>query len=219
MRLRKTRLCLFFFILFVISGCSSDELSQLREERDQLRSKINLLEKENKQLRKEASQVPSNQDMLTFTYLDIKESHRFIPKEVPLLILPNKESQQLNQIQPNTVVEVHDFVDVNGEVWLHVTIPVFDTPINMKGWIKEIDTQLYTTEIQDLVSQPIFLKKGTPVYQFGLFNELQAVEPVEIDMDQNCFVSDRQDDFLALGCAGGTSYIVSKEFVVFPEVK
>jgi hypothetical protein len=219
MRFRKNRLCFCLLFLLVSSGCSSAELDQLRNERDQLKTRINVLEKKIQLLRKNVSEGEKDVDPLTLSYMEVPELYRFIPKQVPLLLIPKKEAQQLNVVEPNTVVEVHDFVDVNGELWLYITIPVFDTPINMKGWIKETDTQLYTLDKQPTVTQPIIVKAGVPVYKVELFNQVQAIAPVEVEVDQRCFVSDQQEDFLALGCAGGGSYIVQKDYVTYPEVK
>ncbi|MBM7661902.1 hypothetical protein JOC85_002709 [Bacillus mesophilus] len=219
MRFVNFRICLCIFTLLFITGCSSAELDQVRDERNQLEKRVALLEKEIQQLRKSNNNGTHDGETLTLSYIENQQKHRFVDQNVPLLIQPHSEAQPLNEINANTVVEVHDYVDVNGELWLYVTIPVFDTPINMKGWIKETDTQLYTLEKQDQVTQPIILKVGTPVYKVELFNQTQAVETTELEMDQTCFVSDHQEEFLALGCVGGSSYIVNKAHVMYPEVK
>jgi hypothetical protein len=54
---------------------------------------------------------------------------------------------KFRSILENTVVDVLDTADVKNVIWLYVSIPVYDTPINYKGWIKETDTVRYSKEI------------------------------------------------------------------------
>jgi hypothetical protein len=194
-------------------------MEEISEERDQLKVRVETLTREIQQLHKQVSLGPKEEESISLAYIEHREKNRFIPKDIPLLLVPQESSQKINQIEANTVVEVNDFVDVHGAVWLYVTIPVFDTSMNMKGWIKEIDTQLYTLERRELVKSPITLKVGTPVYGVDLFNQVNSVSTLELDVEKNCFISDSKDEYLALGCSGGTSFIVKKSNATYPEIE
>ncbi|MFZ3588807.1 hypothetical protein ACOI1C_05885 [Bacillus sp. DJP31] len=220
MRFSGKYMSLLVASLIFVSGCSNTtELESMKAERDQLKARVVALSEENQQLRQEVSLVTKVVEPLSFNYLEPLEKRRFVLKELPLLILPQVDSQSLNTISPNTVVEIQDFVEVNGEVWLHVTIPVFDSPTNMKGWIKEEDSELYTLEKQEFVKSPVMVKEGTNVYKVDLVTELSTVEAEKNEANQTCFISDEQDEYLALGCAGGTSFIVKKSDVVYPTLE
>ncbi len=222
MKLLKKPMSLLVILLFIVSGCSntteSIEIEGLKNERDQLKASVSVLTEENQQLRQDVSLAQKEVEPLSFNYIETLEKKRFVPKELSLLVLPQEGSQTLNKIEANTVVEIQDFVEVNGEVWLHVTIPVFDSPTNMKGWIKEEESDLYTRETQELVKSPIKVIEGTNVFKVELVSEVSTVNAEKIESDQNCFISD-QDEYFALGCAGGTSFIVKKSDVVYPPLE
>jgi hypothetical protein len=48
-----------------------------------------------------------------------------------------------------------------------VQIPVYDSPSNMKGWVKQADTILYTTDKVKNVQGGVFVKKGEAVNNFA----------------------------------------------------
>jgi hypothetical protein len=207
--------------LSILSGCSSDEMDQLLKERDQYKKRIEVLERVNKQLLQKvetAQKEDSTEKSLSLNYIDNSDQRRFIARDLPLLILPKEGSGELNLIEANTVIEVEDFVEVNHEVWIYVTIPVFDAPMNMKGWVKEIDTEVYTKEIMQQVKSPIVVEEGTSVFKVD-FGQIQSATPTKAEQKYNCFVSDEQDGYLALGCAGGGSFIVKKEEAIYPSVE
>jgi hypothetical protein len=45
-------------------------------------------------------------------------------------------------------------------IWLYISIPVYDAPMNYKGWIKESDTVLYTKDKINSVQGDVKVKKG-----------------------------------------------------------
>lgn len=207
-------------ILTVSAGCSSEEAVNFTEEREQLQERVNVLTKENEELRQKlkATKVEEEQPAISLQYMEKQEANRFVSKETPILLTPVKDSQVINIINPNTVVEVNDVVTVNEVVWLYVTIPVFDSPINVKGWMEEEDTELYTEDHKKLVKSPITVKAGTSIYEVDLFNQINTVEATSTENDHHCFISDQQDDYLAVGCGGGKSFVVSVKDVIFPIV-
>ncbi|MBM6619435.1 hypothetical protein [Bacillus suaedaesalsae] len=218
--MKPIKICsIFFAFAIILCGCSNNEIASIQAEADQYKKRIEALEIENRELQQKLTPVQLKQGSLTLNYIEGKDKRRFVEQEVPLLLIPQVDAQVLNKIEPNTVVEVQDFVEVNQEVWLYVTMPVFDTPANMKGWIKEPDTQLYTVETQSKVKSPITLKEGTNVYKVNLFTEIQGTETTKTEVDQTCILSDEQEQFVALSCAGGASFIVKKSDIFFPPVE
>ncbi|WP_246941640.1 hypothetical protein [Bacillus pinisoli] len=209
---------LLLFSLF-LSGCTSEDLELLQNERNQLERRVQVLEQEVAELSKNTQKLANLNGTLTLSYLEKRETYRFIPDEIVLQLIPHNDSIAINKVNKGTVVEVFDYVDVNGEIWLYAGIPVFDNPVNMKGWIKESDTQLYSLEKQAMVIQPVVIKKGTSVYKVEISNQSEAVEPFLLEDEQICFVSDRQGEHVALGCADDSSYIVHKHEIVYPDVK
>jgi len=126
---------------------------------------------------------------ISMLYIQPEYKKGFVKNELHILLLPLSGSPELNIIRPNTVVDVNDKVQVpqfnandpsqsdSSEVWLYVTIPVYDSPINMKGWIKEADTVPCTKENQKLVQSDIIIKADTPVYETYDFDKIPSLEP------------------------------------------
>lgn len=79
-------------------------------------------------------------------YIEPKYKVNFIEKELKLLSLPHEKSYVLRIIQSNALVQINDLIEVKGKRWLNVTAPVYDTPMDFKGWIKESDTVPFTEE-------------------------------------------------------------------------
>ncbi|KAA0550057.1 hypothetical protein FZW96_01555 [Bacillus sp. BGMRC 2118] len=209
----------YFIMIIILSACSNERMGSTTNELDQYKKRIENLEKENKELKGKLQPDQLKQESLTLNYIEGTETRRFVEQEVPLLLTPQAHAEILNTIAPSTVVEVHDVVEVYQEIWLYVTIPVFDTPTNMKGWIKEEDTQLYTHETQPKVKSPVTLQGGTIVYKVDLFTEIQGTEAFKTEGDHICMISDEQEELVALSCGGGTSFIVKKQDIVFPPVE
>ncbi|MBC7345786.1 MAG: hypothetical protein H5U03_10280, partial [Clostridia bacterium] len=79
-------------------------------------------------------------------YMEPPYNKRFVERELDLLILPYDKARALRRISPNTLVDVNDLVQVGGERWLYVTVPVYDTPVDIKGWVREADTVSFTKD-------------------------------------------------------------------------
>lgn len=218
--MKKVKVILTLFLISIIlTACSNTETAvKTSNELDQYKKRIEVLEKENKELHQKQNEITlqQKQGILTLNYIVSPEKHRFVEQNISLLLTPHIEAQVLNEIESNTVVEVHDFVEVNQEIWLYVTIPVFDTPTNMKGWIKETNTKLYTIENQSKVKSPITIKENTNVHKVDLFTEIQSSEATKAEIEQTCVLTDEQGEFVALSCAGGANYIVNKSEVMYP---
>lgn len=154
-------------------------------------------------------------------YMQPDYKKRFIQKESRILLLPVDGSPEVqNIIRPNTVVDVNDKVQVDsGGVWLYVTIPVYDSPMNMKGWIKETDTTPYNKENQKLVQSDVNIKAGTPVYETYDFNKISSIETVKLIYDKRGRLVERENGYVLLSCPGGEVIIVKEQYIVYPEIQ
>jgi hypothetical protein len=71
-----------------------------------------------------------------------------------------QNSVKINTIQPNSLITVEDAATSEGsEVWLYVSIPVYDCPCNMKGWICEADTVALTEENRTKIQSDVAIYK------------------------------------------------------------
>jgi len=96
----------------------------------------------------------------------------FVEKEVYTKLTPHENAHILRQIEANTVIDVNDLVSIHGEEWLYVTVPVYDSPSNMKGWIKRSQAIPYTKELTKKVQGDVYIAKGTPIYEVDQFKDI-----------------------------------------------
>ncbi|KJR44373.1 hypothetical protein UF75_5240 [Desulfosporosinus sp. I2] len=145
---------IFILSLFTVacSNASSNYKSQnenLQNENRQLKDKIAQLEESvNDYKTKELKQ-----NDLSISNDEILDKVRFIEKENKLLLLPLEDSRVVRNIQTNTLAKVIDRGIVDDLTWIYVEIPVHDSPIFSKGWIKENETVLYTQDKVRLVPE------------------------------------------------------------------
>ncbi len=52
-------------------------------------------------------------------------------------------------------------------LWLYVSVPVYDSPINYQGWIRVSETVRLTEDNIKLVQGDIFIKERTPIYDIA----------------------------------------------------
>ena len=53
-------------------------------------------------------------------------------------------------------------MSVGQTLWYYVTIPVYDTPSNVKGWIQAKDTKAFTQDKVTQVQSDITVAAGAP---------------------------------------------------------
>ncbi|MFD1737224.1 hypothetical protein ACFSCX_11740 [Bacillus salitolerans] len=218
--MKKVTLLLVISLLLTSSGYMYKKMDGLRMENEQLINRMTVLKTENTKLLNMLENYKSQTtEPVSMLFLEKEHELRFVSKELPLLLFPQEGASGISQVPANTVVSINDIVSVNGETWLHITKPVFDSPMNMKGWIKEVDTELYTHQNKSLVKSPIIVPEQTPIFNVDFSGEIQMVENTTTQSTKQCFISDEQDDFFALGCGGGESLIVKKSQVVYPPIE
>ena len=155
------------------------------------------------------------------TYITYNEKKRFVPKASQILALPFKGSYIFRPIEPNTVVTVFDAVGTgqNG-LWLYVEIPVYDTPVNMKGWIPETETVALTKDNVKLIQSDVIVGKGTNIYQVFEFEKISTTNPVKETFDKRGRLVEKRNGWARLSCPGGSDNIwVQEKDLIYPIVE
>jgi len=188
------------------TGCSSQT---------GLNSKIQALENENKELRAKMDQVNS----LTIAYQDYRDKQRLVPRESQIYALPIQDFRILRLIEANSVIQVWDAAQSNDQqLWLYVSVPAYDTPVNCKGWIPESETVKLTKENVKLVQGDVWVKEGTPIYEVDAFDKIKTATADRLDADTRGRITKRQGSFADLSVPGGMSFWVEEKYLIFPIV-
>lgn len=153
------------------------------------------------------------------THLERDCKNRFVAEQANLLFLPHKDAPPQREIFANTLVEVNELVEVDGERWLNVTIPVYDTPMNMKGWIKEADTVLFTKELEKKVQGDVTIKAGTEIYEVWSFDDISSEVKRELNRDTRGRIEERKDGYVEIFAPGGQTFWVKEKHVVYPSAE
>jgi len=201
---------LIAIVLTLIIGCSfsATELEK---------SKLTRLETENSLLKQQIAQL---NEPLSMTYVTYNEKRRFVPKASQILALPIKGSYVLRPIEPNTVVTVFDAVRTGkNDLWLYVGIPVYDTPMNMKGWITEADTVALTKDNVKLVQSDLIVGKGTNIYEVFEFEKISTTNPVKETFDRRGRLVEKRNGWARLSCPGGSDIWVQEKNLTYPIVE
>jgi len=207
----------FIILLFIFStltiGCSNKS--------NNLKSENQTLKAENAQLKDKVSQLEKsiNTKPLFIDYVEINEKVRFIEKENNILALPQSGSIIMRPVASNTLATVYEKALVDQESWLFVQIPVYDTPTNNRGWIKESDTIAYTKDKIKLVQSDVEIKAGSEVYETFEFNNIKTTTPIKLTMIDRGRLEEKKDGYCRISQAGGKDIWVKEISVIYPEVK
>lgn len=206
--MRKVLLVMFISlsIAALITGCS-DQIN--------IKNKIQTLEDKNKELQMEMDKINS----LSMLFQDYKDKQRFVPKESQISALPIQGLTELHRIEPNTVIQVLDAAQCQDQqLWLYISIPVYDTPINFKGWIPESETVKLTKDNIGQVQGDMSLKEGTPIYEVDEFNKISDLTSTEITNDLRGRILKREGAFVYLMSPGGRDFWVEEKYLIYPKV-
>jgi len=187
----------------------------LESETSRLRQRVAALEENVRRL--EAELAPLQRPM-TINHRTYPAKLRFVEKETPLLAMPRQGSVVLRDILLRSVVKVLDAADVDGELWLYVEVPVYDSPSNMRGWIREADTVPLTEENRKLVQSDVTVRAGTRVYEVFEFAKIASTPPVKLLHDERGRLEEKRDGYARISCPGGRDFWVEERFVVYPPV-
>jgi len=195
----------------MLSGCVSQNQT-LKDENTKLKAQITQLQKDLKTAKSSNNKLQS----ISINYMDYSFKKRFVGKESKILGLPYDESIVLNTIGPNTVVTVFDAATVVNDVWLYVEVPVYDSPINMKGWIRESETSEYNKDKVKSVQSDVTVKAGADVYEADDFNSISTANPTKADGSDRGRIKEKKEGYVCISCPGGRTIWVSENDVVYP---
>lgn len=225
------RLVMLLFIFSVIS------IAFLNQSHD-LKSKNEILKKENNNLKTEAVKLKNNtskleenirqikldqeeknnKSALNINYTDVTDNVRFIEKESHILQLPQSGSIAMRPVYPNTLVKVYEKALVNGETWLFIEIPTYDSPENNRGWLKESDSVPLTKEKVKLV-QNIEIQAGSEYYETEEFKDIKTTTPKKFEMLDIGWLVEKNEGYCKVSQAGGRTVWVKESSIIYPEVK
>jgi hypothetical protein len=212
-------IAIFLILLFTLSSGCSNPSQTINNENIQLKSRVAQLEKDLDDRNNKIAEL-QNKDFypLTINYIQNSATKRFVEKQCDLLGLPVINSVKLNLIYKNTVVDILDTADVENNIWFYVEIPVNDSPSNMKGWIKESDTVLYTQDKIKSVQSEVTLKQGEAVYEVPNFSSIKSTTPYKADDYLRGRIEEKRDGYVRLECPGGNTIWVKEASIIYPEV-
>jgi outer membrane murein-binding lipoprotein Lpp len=218
--MKKKIFILFIIFVVLLSGCSNESQS-IKSENEQLIIKISQLEKELSDKNSKISELQNSQNNaiknIMINYIENRSSKMFVEKKCDLLALPIENTIKLNPIDENTVVNVLDTAEVNNAIWLYVSIPVYDTPSNYKGWIKETNSVLYTKEIMNKVQGDVKVTEGEDVYETSNFEDIKIVIPYKANKERGRIV-EKKNGYVRINCPGGKTIWVKDTSIIYPDV-
>lgn len=214
--MKKTIAIFIVLSVIFISGCS-DQTQTINNEIIQLKSRVEQLEKDLDDKNKQITELQNKDlDSLTINYIENSTAKRFVEKQCDLLGLPSINSIKLNQINENTVVTILDTANVANNIWFYVEIPVYDSPSNMKGWIKESDTVLYTQDKIASIQSEVKVKEGEAVYEVVDFSNIKSTTPYKAKDYLRGRIEEKRDGYVRLECPGGNTIWVKEASIIYP---
>ena len=156
---------------------------------------------------------------LGMLYVEPEYQVRFVENELDLLFLPYDNARVQRKIMPNTLVQVNDLVIVEDECWLYVTVPVYDTPMNMKGWIKESDTVPFTKDKERKVQSDVTIKAGTLIYEVRDFADISEDLAQELLSDTRGRLIEKREGYAKISAPGGREFWLEEEYIIFPRAQ
>ncbi|MHB9145458.1 MAG: hypothetical protein ACYC5Y_09020 [Symbiobacteriia bacterium] len=191
----------------------------LQAENEQLRSRVAELEKEAQRL---GSKVVAQQELLaplSINCISYSYKRRLVTRDrAKLLAMPREGTPVLTEAQSGAVLEVLDAASANDTgLWLYVAAPVYSSPTNCKGWIRESDTVPLTRENRNQIRGDLYLKAGTPVYEWlEDFAAIAKTKPRPLAEDARGWLDRRQDGYADLALPGGLSVLVEEKYLIYP---
>lgn len=187
-------------------------------------TKIKELDTANRLLQEQVNQLEAEKKnnykpQVSMTYTDYGHYNKvLVPKECHLNALPITDFVTIRLIEANTAVPVLDTVISNdNNIWFYVETLALDTPMNLKGWIRESDTVRYTDENR-YEARNVAVEEGTPVYEGYLAEHIGATEPVILDIKKYGMIQKTHEEWVRLAAAGGWGFWVNKKDIIYPSV-
>ena len=229
-------------LVTALSSCSNQSTSILNE-------KILILEKQLEQYQQEISEqkdviielkqkLSENQAIIEGAPVRMKragglcyiaftddEKVRFVGNKIGLRALPFEDSPNINAIQENSLIHVQDKVSNTGDydnietLWYYVSIPVYDSPIDYKGWVKCKETDPYDKNNKELVQSDVSIRIGAKysgASELPNFNDDTQVQICNERIGGR--ITKRHGDYVYIEGIGGSIYWVHKDDIVYPDI-
>lgn len=225
--MRKSKIFFVFLLISIfVAGCSANN-TDLATENTTLKEQIKELESDNGQLKGQVIQLrkeleENKYDLPVITYSTYEYKKRYVPMDIKVLWFPLSNAPEVTMIPGNSVITVIDagLSEKEGqELWLYVEAPVYDSPMNYKGWIRESDTVELTKENQMNVQSDVKVKKGTPFYETYSFDSIATTKAQNLPYDAVGRITGKKDGMVRLNCPGGWDFWVSEKNIEYPPVQ
>lgn len=240
------RLCLvllLFIIAIAVGSCSNDNHPAQNDQALKIQEQVEQYARENEELKQEISnlrqRLTEHEEMLNekpvrmerasgLLYISVseKEKIRFIRNEIDLKALPFDDAPSVNSIQENSLIRVYDKVSNTGNpddieaLWYYVSIPVYDTPMDYKGWVKCVNTEDYNEKNQQLVQSDVSIRLGAKYTESASLpdpNDESQWKICEEEIGGRIIME--QDGYVYIEGTGGSVYWVKKDDVVYPPIQ
>ncbi len=152
---------------------------------------------------------------------EVTEKYKFVENQNYLYLGPYQSSPRINIIEGNTLVKVIEEMYVNNVPWLQVEMPVYDTPMDNIGWIKESATQKYSNSVKSKILRGIQfgMREGAKVYETktGKFSDINDSNAVILDRPILCIIIERMNGYAKVETGSGYgTFWVKESDIVFP---
>lgn len=211
----------------ILGGCTTAEnvadgtdakIAKLESENHTLSDRVASIENEKIRLQ---AKVASVEQRLSLNYMSYPYTKRFVPMPSQIRALPLNDAIIFRSIESNSVITVFDAVLVyeNQELWLYVSVPVYDSPTNVKGWIPEKETIALTKDNVKLVQSDVTLGEGTMIYEVFEFEKISETKPVQAYSEQRGRLEVKKNGWARLSCPGGLTIWVLEKDLKYPEIE
>jgi hypothetical protein len=158
------------------------------------------------------------------TYLNSSKEGElgFVENGVEMRMWPGIKDTIVNVIPAGTLVKLLDKVQIESEnkvrekYWYYVEYIPFDTPMNVKGWIKADEFQMYTEDMKSQVLQPVELKKGSKLFHGDEVPDEDDFTSYVTWMFRRAAISRREDGYIYLDFPGGENGWTLQENISYP---
>jgi hypothetical protein len=207
------------FLILIIAAAFP--ICRLQYANQQLSGQVLAMQKTVDELRQVTATTSFEADCrnLNVLYVSFEDKYKIVMDNVDLQWLPLASSPVVGPIRQYTIVSINDAVSVDNHLWLNVTVPVYDSPMNMKGWILESKTAAVTDENRKLITNGLIVKAGAMVYETEKFLDITKATPTPLPCDQVASVEERQQGYLKLNIPGGNMIWLKESDVTFPDLE
>ncbi|WP_105616350.1 hypothetical protein [Vallitalea okinawensis] len=201
-----------------------DRNREIEEANETLLKNIDLLEDniENLQLEIEETAYSQFRGGLLYVGYEDNELLRVVDHQGSIKALPVEYAEDINVIEANTLIQVLDKVEVHtdselGNEWYYVAIPVYDTPMDYKGWIRVSETIPYSKENQKQITN-VSITNGEKIVESYEFPNFEGEVNYEIADNISGKIEEFRNGYVRLSCVGGRAIWVKEDSLIYPEL-